>query len=63
MHAPIWLKFGTRIGGLKANTRNNFGVNLINNEGVIGDFTHKAESNFCHTYKITTLRNKLKISM
>ena len=26
--AKIWLKFGTRIGGLKVNTTTNFGVNL-----------------------------------
>jgi len=49
MCASIWLKFGTHIGGLKANTSIKFGVNLINNEGVIGNFTHKAK---CHTYKV-----------
>ena len=31
MHTSIWLKFGTPIGGLKANTGIKFGVNLINN--------------------------------
>ena len=30
MRAPIWLKFCTHIGGLKGNTRINFGANLIN---------------------------------
>ena len=50
MRASFWLKFGTHIGGLKANTSIKFGVNLINNEGVISDFTHKATLNFCHAY-------------
>jgi len=45
-------KFGTCIGGLKANTSIKFGVNLINNEGVISDFTHKAKLNFCHAYRV-----------
>ena len=40
--APIWLKFGTRNGGLKANISIKIGVNLINIQGVISDFTHKA---------------------
>ena len=52
MYPSIWLTFDTRIGGLKANTGINFGVNLIKNEGIINDFTHKAKSNFCHTYKV-----------
>jgi len=39
MRALIWLKFGTRIGGLKANASINFWVNLINIEDVISDFT------------------------
>jgi len=29
-----------------------WGKNLINNEGVISDFTHKAKSNFCHAYRV-----------
>jgi len=44
--------FGTRIGGLKANTSIDFGVNLINIEGVISDFTHKSKSNFCQAYRV-----------
>jgi len=32
-------KFGTHIGVLKANISIKFGVSLINNEGVIGNFT------------------------
>ena len=35
----IWLKFGTCIGGLKANASIKFWVNLINIEEVISDFT------------------------
>jgi len=41
VHASILLKYGTRIGGLKANTSIDFWVNLINIEKVISDFTHK----------------------
>ena len=51
MCALIWLKFETCIGGLKANTGINFGVNLINIQGALGDFMHKAKSNFCHAYR------------
>ena len=54
MLASIWQKFGTRIGNLKANIITKFGVNLINNEGVISDFMHKEKSNFCHAYRVTT---------
>ena len=43
---------GIRIGGLKANTSINFGVNLFNIPGVISDFTHKAKLNFCHAYRV-----------
>jgi len=35
-----------------ANTRIKFGVNLINNEGVISNFKHKAKLNFCHVYRV-----------
>ena len=37
MHAPIWLKFGIGIGGLKANTSIKFRINLINIQAVIGE--------------------------
>ena len=52
MRASILLKFGTHIGGLKANTSINFWVNLINIEGVLNDFTHKSKSNFCQAYRV-----------
>jgi len=52
MRASIWLKFGTRIRGLKANTSIAFGVNLINIKEVISDFTHKSKSNFCQAYRV-----------
>ena len=52
MRTSIWLKFGTHIEGLKANTSIDFGVNLINTEGVISDFTHKLKSNFCQAYRV-----------
>ena len=58
MHAPIWLKFGTLIGGLMANTSINFGVNLINIEGVISDFMHKAKANFCHAYRVICFKEQ-----
>jgi len=48
----IWLKFGTRTEGLKAWITIKYGVNLINNEGVIRDLLHKAKSNFCHAYRV-----------
>ena len=60
MHVSIWLTFGTRIGGLKANTIIKFGVNLINNEGVTSDFTHKTKLTFCHTCRVN---HKLKINI
>jgi len=52
VHASILLKFGTRIGGLKANTSIDFWINLINIEGVISDFMHKSKSNFCRAYRV-----------
>ena len=52
MCAPIGLKFGTPIRILKVNTGIKFGVNLINIQGAISDFTHKAKLNFCHTYRV-----------
>ena len=52
MRASIWLKFGTRIGGLKANTSIDFWVNLTKIEGVISDFTHKSKSKFCQAYRV-----------
>ena len=45
------------------NTSITVGVNLINNGGVISDFTRKAKLNFCDAYRVNCLRNKLKISM
>ena len=52
MSASIWLKFGTPIGGLKANTSIKFGINMINIHRVISDFAHKEKSNFCHAYRV-----------
>ena len=52
MHASIWLKFETRIGGLKENIRINFGINLINIEGIISGFIHKSQLNLCHAYRV-----------
>ena len=52
--ASIWLKFGTGIRSLKANTSIKFGVNLINIKGAISDFIHKAKSNF-----LSSLQGKL----
>ena len=53
MCAPIWLKFGTCIRGIKMNTSIKFGVNLINIQGVISNFT---KSNFCHTYRVNRFK-------
>ena len=52
MRASIWLKFSTRIGGLKANTSMDFVVNQINIEGVISNFMHKSKSNFYQAYRV-----------
>ena len=52
MHASIWLKFGTRIGGLKANISIKFGINPINIQGVTSNFMHKTKSNFCQAYRV-----------
>jgi len=58
MHAPIWLKFGIRNGNLKVSTSFNFGINLINIEEAISDFTQKAKANFCHGYKINRFKEQ-----
>jgi len=47
LQTPIWLKFGTHIGGLKANASIKSWINLNINQGAINDFTHKAKPNFC----------------
>ena len=51
MHASIWLKFGTRTGGLNANNSIKFGINPINIRRVTSDFTHSIKSNFCQAYR------------
>ena len=43
MRASIWLKFGTPSGGLKVNINIKFGINMINTEVVISNFTYKAK--------------------
>ena len=58
VRASILLKFGTCIGGLKANTSIDFWVNLINIEGVINDFTHKSKSNFCQAYRVNRFKEQ-----
>ena len=52
VYASIWLKFGTHIGDLKSNNSIKFGVNAINIQGVISNFTCKAKSNFYQTYRL-----------
>ena len=44
--------------GIKANTSIEFGVNLINIEGVISGFTHKAKLNFCHAYRVSRFKEQ-----
>jgi len=41
MHASIYQKIGTLIGGLKANTRIKFGMNPINNQGAMSNLRKK----------------------
>ena len=48
MHASIWLKFGTLIGGLKANTSIKFEAILINIQGVISVL----HSSFYQAYRV-----------
>ena len=58
MCAPIWLKFGTCIGGPKANTKINFRIYLIKIQGVISDFMHKVKSNLCHAYRVNRFKEQ-----
>jgi len=58
MWASIWLKFGTRIGGLKANTSIKSGINPINIQEVTSDFTHKTKSNFCQAYRVNRFKEQ-----
>ena len=60
MHAPIWLKFGSHIVGLKANNSIKFGVNLIEIQGIISNFMHKAKSNICHTYRVNRFKEQVE---
>ena len=48
----VLLKFGVHIKGLKATVSIKFGINLINIQRVLSDFTHKAKLNFCHAYRV-----------
>ena len=56
--APIWLKFGPHIGGLKANTRINSGVTLVKIQGVVSDFTYKSKSTFCLAYMVNCFKEQ-----
>ena len=56
MQASIWLKFGTHIGGLKANASIKFGINVINIRGATSDFTHKTKLNFCQAYRVNCFK-------
>ena len=58
MRALIWLKISTCNGGLKTYTSINFGVNLVNIEEVVSNFTHKTKANFCHTYRVNHFEAK-----
>ena len=58
MLTSIWLKFGTLIGGLQANTSITFGINPINIQGVISNFTHKTKSNFCQAYRLNCYKEQ-----
>ena len=58
MCASIWLKFGTRIGGLNVNNRIKFGINLTNIRGVTSDFTHLTKLNFCQAYRLNCFKEQ-----
>ena len=62
MCALIELKFGTLIGGLKANTRIKFGMNSINSQGIMSNFKQKTKSNFWQTYRINCFEEQIKIA-
>ena len=67
MRASIWLKFGTRIGGLNANISIKFGINLINIRGVTSSYKRFYAFNkveFLSSLQVkATSRNKLKIGV
>jgi len=41
-----------------ANTSNKFGVNMINTQGVMSDFTHKTKSNFSKAYRVNCFQEQ-----
>jgi len=58
MHASIWLKFNTPIGGLNTNNSIKCGINPINIRGVTSDFMHLTKSNFCQAYRLNRFEEK-----
>ena len=55
--ASVWLKFGTRIGDLKAKK---FEINLNKIQGFISDYMHKVKSNFCHSFRVNCFKEQPK---
>ena len=60
MRAPIWLKFGIRIGSLKANPSIDFQVDLIKIQKFVSDLHINQSQTSVKPTGLTTLRNKLK---
>jgi len=60
MRASIWLKFSTRVGGLKANTLIKFWIILINIWGVTSNFMYKTKSKFCQAYRVNRFEEHTK---
>ena len=59
VHAPIWLKFGTLIGGSKANLSSNFRVKTVKISRVMNDFTRNTKSNFCYAYRLNLVEEQV----
>jgi len=37
-----------------------FGINLINIQGIVSNFTHKANPNFCHADRVNCFKEQAK---
>ena len=52
---PIALKFCTQKGGIKAHLGTTFGMNTINRQGDIIDYSQKITQICCHAYRVNHL--------
>ena len=49
------MKFGTQKGGIKVYLGTKFGMNTINSQGVIIDYSQKITPICCHAYRVNRL--------